>query len=207
MANPVWYVAVLWILWILQFVLFRPKEKQTSVQTAPNARWGIALQTLGYWAIFIPAAKTWPEPVAAWRLVVGVAFGALGIWLASAGIRHLGKQWRVNAALNADHQLITSGPYQIVRHPIYASMFAMNIMSALMLGETPLVADRSRAFRGGNRSPCAGGGWSAEGPFRFAIRRVEKSGSCLSSTLALRCRAVLSVDSRSATEPKRFGLV
>jgi hypothetical protein len=41
------------------------------------------------------------------------------------------------AALNADHELVTSGPYRIIRHPIYASMFAMMIMSVLLLGKLP----------------------------------------------------------------------
>ena len=61
----------------------------------------------------------------------------VGIWLAATGVRHLGKQWRMNAALNADHELVTSGPYRIVRHPIYASMFAMMIMCILLLGKLP----------------------------------------------------------------------
>jgi protein-S-isoprenylcysteine O-methyltransferase Ste14 len=137
MLMPIWFVAGLWILWILQFVFFRPKEKRTPVQTVPAARWGMVLQTIGYWAIFIPAGKFMLEPIQAWRLFAGIAFGLAGIWLASAGIRHLGKQWRVNAALNDDHELITSGPYRIVRHPIYASMLAMAVMSALMLGRLP----------------------------------------------------------------------
>jgi protein-S-isoprenylcysteine O-methyltransferase Ste14 len=134
---PVWYVVGLWCLWILQFVLFRPKQRSAPVKIAPSARWGIVLQTLGYWAIFLPARSLWTEPVALWRLLAGIAFGLAGIWMASAGIRHLGKQWRVSAALSEDHELITSGPYRIVRHPIYASMFAMNIMSALLLGRLP----------------------------------------------------------------------
>jgi protein-S-isoprenylcysteine O-methyltransferase Ste14 len=137
MTIPVWYVFGLWAAWVMQFVLFRPKQKSTPIKTAPQARWGIVFQALGYWAIYIPARSLWGEPVAIWRLAAGTAFGLVGIWLASAGVRHLGKQWRINAALNEDHELITSGPYQIVRHPIYASMLAMNIMSALMVGRLP----------------------------------------------------------------------
>src|SRR5271166_982112 len=43
-------------------------------------------------------------------------------WMAS---RHLGRQWRFEAALNEGHELIQTGPYRWVRHPIYASMLGM----------------------------------------------------------------------------------
>ena len=137
MAMPIWYVWGLWILWILQFVIFRPKQKSTPVKTAPNFRWGIVLQVFGYWLIFLPARKLWTVPVPLWRLVGGIAFGLVGICLASTAVRHLGKQWRVKAALNRDHELIMSGPYRIVRHPIYASMLAMITMSAFFVGRLP----------------------------------------------------------------------
>jgi protein-S-isoprenylcysteine O-methyltransferase Ste14 len=32
---------------------------------------------------------------------------------------------------------LSPGPYRIIRHPIYASMFAMMIMSLLLLGKLP----------------------------------------------------------------------
>ena len=114
-----------------------PDKKSTAIKTSPNFRWGIVLQVLGYWAILLPARKSWGQPVSLWRISAAVAFGLGGIWLASSGVRHLGKQWQMKAAINDDHQLVTSGPYQIVRHPIYASMFAMNITTALLLGRLP----------------------------------------------------------------------
>jgi protein-S-isoprenylcysteine O-methyltransferase Ste14 len=137
MMIPIWYVFGLWALWILQFALLRTTQKSTPVKTAPKARWGIVLQGLGYWVILVSARSSWTAPISVWRLSVGITLGMGGIWLASTGVRHLGKQWRVNAALNADHELVTSGPYQIVRHPIYASMLAMNIMIAILLGRLP----------------------------------------------------------------------
>jgi len=53
MKTPIWYVLGLWILWMLQFILFRPKQKSTPIKTAPNFRWGIVLQILGHWAILL----------------------------------------------------------------------------------------------------------------------------------------------------------
>jgi protein-S-isoprenylcysteine O-methyltransferase Ste14 len=137
MKTPIWYVFGLLSLWMLQFVLFRSKQKSRPIRTAPNFRWGIVLQALGYWMIFLPARTYWLQPIPLWRIFAGVAFGLAGIWLASSAIRHLGKQWQVKAAINDDHELVTSGPYRIVRHPIYASMIAMNTMSALLLGSLP----------------------------------------------------------------------
>lgn len=137
MNTPIWYALSLLILWALQFILFRPRQKSTPIKTAPNFRWGIVVQMLGYWAIFLPARQFLAQPIPLWRIAVGTGFGLVGIWLASSSIRHLGKQWQIRAAINDDHELVTSGPYQIVRHPIYASMFAMYLMNVLMLGTLP----------------------------------------------------------------------
>lgn len=99
------------------------------------------MQTIAYWGIYVTPAfthgKVWLVDLPWWRIGLGALCGVLGIALASAGIRHLGKQWRVNAALNADHELVRSGPYSIVRHPIYASMTAMMLMSILLVGQSP----------------------------------------------------------------------
>src|SRR3954451_13916514 len=100
MTRPVWYVFGLGVVWILQFVLFRAKESGTPAKTAPNSRWGIILQVLGSWAVFLPARTALIEPLAIWRLCSGIVFGLVRIWLASTGVRHLGKQWRIVAALN-----------------------------------------------------------------------------------------------------------
>ena len=66
--------------------------------------------------------------------------GLCFIFLALAGLlswtsaRALGRQWRFDAGLNADHQLVQSGAYRFVRHPIYTSMLC------LMLGTGFLIA-------------------------------------------------------------------
>jgi protein-S-isoprenylcysteine O-methyltransferase Ste14 len=51
--------------------------------------------------------------------------GHLAVALAWAATRQLGKQWRYEAALSENHELITKGPYRWVRHPIYVSLLAM----------------------------------------------------------------------------------
>ena len=48
-------------------------------------------------------------------------------------MRHLDRQFRVHARLYEDHELVTTGPYAIVRHPIYTSLLAMLVCSLLIL--------------------------------------------------------------------------
>ena len=44
----------------------------------------------------------------------------------------LGKQWTYQARVLKDHDLITQGPYSIVRNPIYLGMFGMILSTGLV---------------------------------------------------------------------------
>jgi protein-S-isoprenylcysteine O-methyltransferase Ste14 len=56
--------------------------------------------------------------------VIGLAFA---IWARVA----LGRSWGMPMTLHADPELVTSGPYRFVRHPIYTGMSAMLIGTSL----------------------------------------------------------------------------
>ena len=60
--------------------------------------------------------------------LLGAILCVLGIALAVWARVHLGRNWSSHPNLKEDHELITSGPYQLVRHPIYTGI------SAAMLG-------------------------------------------------------------------------
>jgi protein-S-isoprenylcysteine O-methyltransferase Ste14 len=76
---------------------------------------------------------SWVARPDAWRLGLGAAALALGALLTWTSAMALGRQWRFDAGLNADHHLIQSGAYRVVRHPIYTSMLCMLIGSGLVL--------------------------------------------------------------------------
>ncbi len=56
-----------------------------------------------------------------------------GLWLFWRSHTDLGKSWSVTLELNSNHQLVTQGVYRLVRHPMYASFFAMAVAQGLLL--------------------------------------------------------------------------
>ncbi len=120
-----------WIAWSLAFI--KPQKEargQKKAVRAPASRWGIFLVMLAFacaWAYVKP--KGFEKSAAS--LVVALVLAPCATVLAYAATRHLGKQWRYEAALSEDHNLITTGPYRRLRHPIYASMLGMLLATLL----------------------------------------------------------------------------
>ncbi|HEY3841359.1 MAG TPA: isoprenylcysteine carboxylmethyltransferase family protein [Bryobacteraceae bacterium] len=53
---------------------------------------------------------------------IGVLLNALGLLFALWARLHLGRNWSARPTMKIGHELITSGPYRIVRHPIYTGI-------------------------------------------------------------------------------------
>ena len=66
----------------------------------------------------------------------------IGAGRTDTGVHALGRQWRIDAGLNADHQLVVWGPYRLVRHPIYTSMLFLLLGTGLVLTPFWLLASR-----------------------------------------------------------------
>jgi protein-S-isoprenylcysteine O-methyltransferase Ste14 len=118
-------LGVCWIAWSLAFI--KPQKRASGQKKAvrePSSRWGIFLVMLGYaciWAFVRPTGFE-KSPVS---LIASMILAPLSVVLVWMAVRHLDKQWRFEAALSEDHNLITTGPYRWLRNPIYGSMFGM----------------------------------------------------------------------------------
>jgi len=55
------------------------------------------------------------------------------VLLAFFALRQLGKQWRIQAGLNEDHQFVETGPYRWVRHALYTSMEGLLLAPSALL--------------------------------------------------------------------------
>jgi protein-S-isoprenylcysteine O-methyltransferase Ste14 len=130
------YAAVLagWVAWFWPFIFHaqhgRKVRKLATLTGATVA--GIALEAAAFLVAFL-----FHEAAGTLRLALAVALLPVPIWLAWTAVPHLGKQFRIRAGLFADHELVRTGPYAIVRHPIYASLLLMLLSNLLLLTRWP----------------------------------------------------------------------
>jgi protein-S-isoprenylcysteine O-methyltransferase Ste14 len=58
-------------------------------------------------------------PVSLWPFWLGAAITIAGLLFAVWAREHLGRNWSSSVTIKQGHELITTGPYAVVRHPIY----------------------------------------------------------------------------------------
>ena len=137
LLMPVYAYAMLvagWLVWMIPFARIR-RSASPPKQIDRRARWGIVIVAVAYSLLW--QGKFWERHPQPWQIALAMVFFALGSFLSWTATRALGRQWRIDAGLSADHELIVSGPYRIVRHPIYTSMLCMLLGTGTVA--TPLV--------------------------------------------------------------------
>jgi protein-S-isoprenylcysteine O-methyltransferase Ste14 len=72
-----------------------------------------------------------------WPLIVGLglAVQAASFVLAIRARQTLGGNWSARIEIKMEHQLVRSGPYRVLRHPIYTAVLGMAAGTALMIGK------------------------------------------------------------------------
>ena len=132
-SMPAYAYAILgagWIAWCTPFFLVK-RSAQAPSKLNRNARWGIAFQMIGYSLLW--QGHFWTRSPGLWGLALSVVFFALASLLSWSGAQTLGRQWRIDAGLNADHELVRSGVYGVVRHPIYTSMLCLFLATGFLI--------------------------------------------------------------------------
>jgi protein-S-isoprenylcysteine O-methyltransferase Ste14 len=119
------YLSICWAAWLYPFLFRAPhNQKRSSITLATPTRIGLFFECFAILLAFV-FRISFDSPPGAARIVGSVILAALSVILSWTSVRHLGRQFRVNAGLYHDHQLVRTGPYAIVRHPIYSSLLAI----------------------------------------------------------------------------------
>lgn len=77
------------------------------------------------------------DPLSATALIEAAAVAVLmggAVWLFDASSRAMGRNWALVARTRGDGTLIDSGPFAVVRNPIYVALFALLLAMAIACG-------------------------------------------------------------------------
>jgi protein-S-isoprenylcysteine O-methyltransferase Ste14 len=83
--------------------------------------------------VFSPLFAVAEYPLNPPVFAAGVLVAALGLWLFLQSHIELGKNWSISLELREEHQLVTSGLYRHLRHPMYTSIFLYALGQALVV--------------------------------------------------------------------------
>lgn len=134
-------VAALWLIFCIYWAVSALAVKRTKQTEPVGYRFGtVAVLAAGAFLIFsrrahfgVLSSRFLPER--AWIQAVAIVMIALGVAIAIWARRHIGQYWSARVTLKEDHQLIRSGPYARVRHPIYSGLLLAMIGTAVSVGE------------------------------------------------------------------------
>ena len=130
-------LAVCWVVWWYPFIFRAPhRQNRASVAQPGPTGFGLLLEVIAFAIAFmfrLPSAEDPGLP----RILSSMLLGPVAPVLGWTAVTHLGRQFRITAGLYHDHQLVHSGPYALVRHPIYASLLAILASTLLLLTRWP----------------------------------------------------------------------
>ncbi|MGA7418922.1 MAG: isoprenylcysteine carboxylmethyltransferase family protein [Acidimicrobiales bacterium] len=125
-----------WVYWLAASV--GVKAGQTRWTRFGGARVGIIVVVL--LLVRLRAFQGHAPSVDPWLQGIGLAVFALGLALAVWARIYLGRNWGRPMSHKVDPELITTGPYRTIRHPIYTGIILAMIGTTIAVSVFGLVA-------------------------------------------------------------------
>jgi protein-S-isoprenylcysteine O-methyltransferase Ste14 len=117
---------VFWIYWLVS---------ATSSKESVSSGWRPRLAGISTIGVFLIAGVLRGGSLAVHSVilaVIGAVLFACGIALAVWARLHLGRNWGMPMSQRAEPELVTSGPYRFVRHPIYSGLLTAMLGTVLV---------------------------------------------------------------------------
>jgi protein-S-isoprenylcysteine O-methyltransferase Ste14 len=135
------FFPVVWIAFLLYWQIKAAGTKTTQRLEPAASR---ILRALAFLIVIVLLSTTriplpwlyfqlWPPGI--WPFWIGAAVTVAGLLFAVWARQHLGANWSRAVTIKQDHELITTGPYALVRHPIYTGILAGFLGTAIALSQ------------------------------------------------------------------------
>jgi protein-S-isoprenylcysteine O-methyltransferase Ste14 len=142
--SPVLLLRLTWGLWGLSWIAAALWSAPTVKRGSPAAIWLYrAAMALGFGLLF--GGTAWLHAARLWQVGYGGGFvlvaltapGFAFMWWARL---HLGRLWSSAVTRKEGHYLVDTGPYAVVRHPIYTGLIAATLATAMAQATLPALA-------------------------------------------------------------------
>ncbi len=135
------FFPVVWIIFVVYWQIKAIKTKTTQRLEPAASRilrvviFLIAIALLVTPRIPLPWLYLPLWPVGLWPFWLGAAVTVAGLLFAVWARVYLGRNWSRSVTIKQDHELITTGPYALVRHPIYTGLLTGLLGTAIALSQ------------------------------------------------------------------------
>lgn len=142
--SPASAIIAAWLVWLISWIMAAGWSARTASHHDLGAESpgrvltlaAIVMILISYWPM--GAGRLWVTPAPlGWLLFALVAIGFIFTWMARL---HLGPLWSSTAAPTEDHRIVDTGPYAIVRHPVYAGVLLAALATAAERGRIEALA-------------------------------------------------------------------
>jgi protein-S-isoprenylcysteine O-methyltransferase Ste14 len=134
-VRPGVLFAVIWICWLLSWIAAAFWRAPTLKRAATPSEWVSRILLLAGAVLLFHSTRRFLEEGRLWHVgynggyaLAGIAL--LGIVFAWWARIHLGRLWSGAITLKQDHRVIDTGPYGLVRHPIYTGLIVSILATA-----------------------------------------------------------------------------
>jgi protein-S-isoprenylcysteine O-methyltransferase Ste14 len=127
---------VFWVYWLAASV--RAKPGQTRLTRFAGLRVGVVLVI--FLLLRVGALKGHATSHGPWLEGIGLAAFLMGLALAVWARIYLGRNWGMPMSHKVDPELVTTGPYRRIRHPIYSGIILAMIGTTIAVSLYWLVA-------------------------------------------------------------------
>ena len=134
-------IRALWMAMFAVWFITGLKLKETAQSRSEGmSRISVYVVWAGWWLLFAhgfgidPLSRRIFEPSQV-TAAVGLVVTAVGLVFAVVARLYIGTNWSALIQVKEGHELIQTGPYAVVRHPIYSGLMLATLGTAIAYGE------------------------------------------------------------------------
>jgi protein-S-isoprenylcysteine O-methyltransferase Ste14 len=132
--------AVGWAAFLLYWLVAATFAKRGRVSWSHQLRIRVVIVVLAVLLVRLGVFRDHALNTDPWRAGLGLVLFAVGLGSALWARVHLGRNWGTPMAQKDEPELVTGGPYHLVRHPIYSGILVAGVATAVALSWLWLIA-------------------------------------------------------------------